>query len=381
MTVIACLMLAACATPKKPERFTLFYPPPPELPRLQWLASFTSAKDIVPEQSAFNKFVVGEEKNVPRLDKPYGVGIFDGRIYVCDTNKTLMVFDLKKKTFERLPGAQGAGRLVQPVNISIDANGTKYVTDPLRGQVVLFDRNDNYVKAFGAPGGWKPVDAVVNGDLLFVADIKNAAVVVMDKDSGRLVRRIGRDGAPEQTLYMPTNLAFGVDGTLYVSDTGKFGIMKYDREGHFKGSIGKLGTSPGSFARPKGIAVDRAGRLYAVDAAFDNVQVFSGEGQLLFWFGHFGKTGLDPGNLFLPAKIAIDYNNVKYFEAYADPSFKLEYLVLVTSQFGDNMVNVYGFGRQRGKQYPTYEELKNELEQRLQGPQPALTAPPEPEKQ
>jgi len=381
LTVIVCLALAACATPKKPERYTLFYPPPPELPRLQWLASFTSAKDIVPEQSAFSKFVIGEEKNVPRLDKPYGVSIYDGRIYVCDTNRTVMVFDLKKKTFERLAGAQGAGRLVQPVNISIDAKGTKYVTDPVRGQVVLFDRDDNFVKAFGTPGGWKPVDAVVNGDLLFVADIKNAAVVVMEKETGRLVRRIGREGTPAETLYMPTNLAFGADGTLYVSDTGKFAILKYDREGRFKGAIGRLGTSPGSFARPKGIAVDRAGRLYAVDAAFDNVQLFSGEGQLLLWFGHFGKTGLDPGNLFLPAKVTIDYENVQYFETFADPTFKIEYLVLVTSQFGDNMVNVYGFGRQRGMQYPTYIELKNDREQRLQNTQPiAPGTPPEPEK-
>lgn len=375
--IVAGCLLAGCATaPPAKEPFTLFYPPPPELPRLQWLASFTTAKDVETPPSAFQRLVLGEEKAVRRLDKPYGVAIHDGRIYVCDTNRSVMVFDLKNKSFARLAGAEGPGSLRQPVNISIEADGTKYVADPVRGQVVVFDREDRYVKAFGAPGGWKPVDAVAFGDELFVADIQNAAVVVLDKGTGRLVRRIGRDGAPAENLFMPTNLAFGPDGTLHVSDTGKFGILKYDREGTFKGSLGKVGTTPGTFARPKGIALDREGRLYAVDAAFANVQLFNANGRLLMWFGHFGKTGLDPGDLFLPAKVAVDYDNVGYFAAAAEPTFAIEYLVLVTSQFGDNMVNVYGYGRQKGVAYPTDRELEGRIEEMLQKMKPS--PPPEP---
>ena len=182
---------------------------------------------------------------------------------------------------------------------------------------------------------------------------------------------------------MPTNLAFDPDGTLYVADTGKFGILKYDRDGDFKGAIGKLGTSPGSFVRPKGIALDREGRLYVVDAAFNNVQLFNPDRPLLMWFGHFGKTGLNAGNLYLPAKVAVDYDNVKFFERYAAPGFEIEYLVLVTNQFGDHMVNVYGFGKQKGKTYPTDAELKEQLEERLRQHRargrpyrPPETAPP-----
>lgn len=377
LVLAAGFLLAGCATPPPAkERFTLFYPPPPELPRLQWLASFTTALDVETPPSAFQRLVLGEEKAVRRLDKPYGVAIHDGRIYVCDTNRTVMVFDLKNKSFARLAGAEGSGTLRQPVNISVEADGTKYVSDPVRGQVVVFDREDRYVRAFGAPGGWKPVDAVAFGDQLFVADIQNAAVVVLDKETGRLVRRIGRDGAPAENLYMPTNLAFSPDGTLYVSDTGKFGILKYDRDGAFKGSLGKVGTTPGTFARPKGIALDREGRLYAVDAAFANVQLFNPDGRLLMWFGHFGKTGLDPGDLFLPAKVAIDYENVGYFTKAAAPSFEIEYLVLVTSQFGDNMVNVYGYGKDKSAVYPSDRELEGKVEEMLQKMKPP--PPPEP---
>jgi DNA-binding beta-propeller fold protein YncE len=366
-TILIVSIIIGCAAPqKKQESFTLFYPPPPELPRLQWLTAFTGAWDVEQEKSGFDKFVTGEGADRRRLDKPYGVALYDGKIYVCDTNRTVMVFDLKKRTFGPLEGAKGAGKLVQPLNVSIDKAGNKYVTDPVRGQVVVFDKNDLYVKAFGSSGGWKPVDAAVLGDSLYVADIKNGAVVVFDMNTGQIVKKIGRTGNPTENLYMPTNITFDSKGVLYISDTGRFEILKYDRDGHYLGSIGKLGTTPGTFARPKGVATDRENRLYVVDASFDNVQIFAPEGNVLLWFGQFGKTGLDPGNFYLPAQVAIDYDNVQYFEKYADPKFEIEYLVLVTSQFGDNMVNVFGYGKEKGKKYPSYEELRKQVEEKLQ---------------
>lgn len=359
-------IMIGCAAPQKKESLTLFYPPPPELPRLQWLAAFTGAKDIEQEKTAFDKFVTGEEGDRRRLDKPYGVAIYDGKIYVCDTNRTVMVFDFKKHSFGPLEGAKGAGKLAQPLNISIDKQGNKYVTDPVRGQIVIFDKNDMYVKAFGEPAAWKPVDAVTLDDRLYVADMKNGLVAVLDLNTGNIIKKIGRTGDSVEKLYMPTNLIFDKDGTLYVSDVGKFEVLKYDRDGHYLGSIGKLGTTPGTFARPKGVATDREKNLYVVDASFDNVQIFNAEGNVLLWFGHFGKTGLDPGNLYLPAQVTIDYDNVTYFERYADPKFQIEYLVLVTSQFGDNMVNVFGFGKEKGKKYPTEAEIKIKIQERLQ---------------
>lgn len=360
------ILIAGCAGPQEKESLTLFYPPAPELPRLQWLTALTGAKDIEQARSGFDKFVIGEEDNRRRLDKPYGVAMHNGKIYVCDTNRTLMVFDLQKKSFGPLEGAKGPGKLVQPLNVSIDTEGNKYVADPVRGQVVIFDRNDQYVKSFGTAGEWKPVDAVALDDRLYVADMMHGSVEVLDKVTGAKLKRIGRGGQPAENLYMPTNIAFDRNGILYVSDAGKFAVLKYDRDGHFKESIGKLGTNPGSFTRPKGIAADRENRLYVVDSAFDNVQIFSSQNLLLLWFGHFGKVGHNPGELYLPAKVAINYEDVQYFQQYADPTFEIEYLVLVTSQFGDNMVNVFGFGKQKGKRYPSDQELKEQLEERME---------------
>jgi hypothetical protein len=361
--VIIFALISGCATGPKQEISTIFFPSPPELPRLQYLTSFTGEKDIARKKSAFQAFITGDSEGKARLDKPYGVAIRDGKIYVCDTNHGVVVFDLVKQTYGELQGARGMGKLIQPVNIRIDADGTKYVSDPVRGQVVVFDKNDFFVAAFGEPETWKPVDAVPYEDQLYVVDTKNFQIVVMDKTSGAIVRKIGHVGEPEEQLGRPTNLAFDKEGHLFVSDIGRFQILKYDRDGHFLGTIGEIGVERGTFARPKGIAIDREQRLWAVDAAFSNVQVFNRDGNLLFFFGVGGPR---PGDLNLPSQVIVDYDNVKYFQQYADKNFEIENLVIVVSQFGDRMINIYALGKARGRHYPTDAELLEQLKTKLE---------------
>jgi DNA-binding beta-propeller fold protein YncE len=358
---VALSLLAGCA-PAVVERKIAFFPPPPELPRIQYLTSFRGRKDIE-TQTAFNRFVVGEKKDV-RVDKPYGVAIHQGKIYVCDTNGTVVVFDLERKTFEPLQGATGLGALRQPINISIDAEGNKYVADSARGQVVVFGPNDAYLKAYGTPDRWRPVDVVPFGNEIYVADMANGLVHVLDRQSGETVRTIGDKGEPAERLDRPTNLAIDTEGTLYVTDVGRFQVIQFDREGRFKAAIGKLGDNLGHFTRPKGIALDREGHVYAVDAAFNNVQVFSREGRLLLFFGGTAAEKDAPGALLLPAKVAIDYDNLRYFQSFVDPKFEAAYLVLVTSQVGDHPVSVFAYGKEKGKTYPTEAELLELIQER-----------------
>jgi DNA-binding beta-propeller fold protein YncE len=357
------LAVAGCASTGEVQKpAAVYYPDPPDLPRIQFLRSFTGARDIEAPKSAFETFVTGELESKKRLDKPYGIAVHKGKIYVCDTNQTVLVFDLENRKYGPLQGAQGMGKLLQPFNISIDGDGNKYVADTVRKQVVVFDRNDFYFKAFGLPEAWKPVDAVAYGDRLYVADIENGAVVVLDKETGSVVKRFGQQGEPEERLHLPTNLAFDKEGTLYVSDAGKFRIFKFDRDGHFRGAVGRHGSEPGAFARPRGVALDGENRLYAVDAAFENVQIFTADGQLLLFFG---KASRGPGGFYLPARVAIDYEHGKYFQEYVEQDFEVEYLFFVTNQFGDRMVNVYAYGKQRGRKYPKDEEIIETLKERF----------------
>lgn len=362
--VFFALVLSGCASvAQKPREPAVFFPPPPDLPRIQFLTSLSGSKDLVQEKSGFDRFVTGEKDLQRRLDKPYGIAVQKGRIYVCDTNATLMVFDLERNTFGPLQGAQGLGSLTQPLNIAIDAAGNKYVADGIRGQVVMFDKNDFFVKAFGTPDWWKPVNAAVFEDKLYVADMKNNEIKVVDLQTGNLLKGLGRNSGSLGVLGLPANLVIDNEGYLFVSDAGRFQVVKLDRDGNIRQALGQLGSQPGFFARPRGIALDRDNRLYVVDAAFENVQMFTREGALLVYFG---KPGKKPGSLYLPAQVAVDYENIPFFSKFADPSFEIEHLIFVTSQFGERMVNVFAFGRERGKDYPSDEKLREELKAKVQ---------------
>ena len=350
--------LVGCVTtapkPEQARKESVFYPLPPDPPRIQYLATFASARDLGAARNALADFVAGDESEGQELQRPYGTSMYKGRIYVADNRLNgLAVFDLPAKKFSVVSGS-GAGRMQRPINVTIDADGSKYVTDTGRNQVLVFDRDDRFVSALGTKTEFKPVDTAIAGASLYLVDIEHHEVQVLDKVSGKLKFKFGGPGAAPGNLFQPTNLAIGPNGDVYVVETGGFRVSRFTPEGKFVRSYGEAGQGPGQFARPKGIAIDRAGRMYVGDAAFQNVQIFDATGRVLMSFGQ-PKEGAG-GALNLPAGIAIDYDDVALFQRYADPGFALEYVVLVVSQFGPNKVDVFGFGKMRGVQYPPDSE-------------------------
>lgn len=346
LAVVTIVCGCASQAPRTSESIApIFYPALPDQPRLQFLARFSTEADLATKSSALQDFVLGAETSgSDLLVKPYGVDIHDQAIFVVDTrNSGWAVFDLAQRR-TRVVRPSGAGALRKPINISIDADGTRYVTDTGRDQVVVFDANDRYLRAFGKAGEFQPVDAVVSGDRLYVTDIAHHQVVVLNKHTGVELRRFGAAGSGDGQLFQPTNLAIDAAGDVYVTDTGNFRVQKFSPDGQLRRSFGRIGTVAGQFARPKGIAVDRSGRLYVGDAAFENIQLLDADGNPLLYMGGPGD-GRDSINL--PAAITVDYANVGAFQQYAAPGFMIDYVVLVASQFGVNKIVAFGFGSYR----------------------------------
>lgn len=323
----------------------LFYPSPPDAPRLQFLVSFSSALDVSTENSKFRDFVFGGKENEGHLvNKPYGADVYDGSVFVIDTRGNgWAVFDLANRK-SRMVRPSGGGSLKKPLNITIDTDGTRYVTDSERGQVLVYDQRDRFLHAFGEPGQFKPVDVAIAGERLYITDISHHQVHALDKQSGEVLLTFGEAGSEPGQLFHPTNIAVAPDGSLYVVDTSNFRVQQFAQDGEFIRAFGTPGSAPGTFSRPKGIAIDRDGFVYVVDSAFENVQILDQLGGALMFFGGPGSAR---DSINLPTVVKIDYENVSYFEKYAAPNFDIEYLVLVASQFGVNKIAVFGFGSLR----------------------------------
>lgn len=320
----------------------LFYPMPPNQPRLQYLTKFSSALDVSTKSSRFRNFVFGgEDKEGHLVEKPYGLAVHQGAVYVVDTRGNgYAIFDVANGR-SRFIRPTGAGALSKPINIAIDADGTRYLTDTGRDQVLVFDSRERFQHAFGTEGQFRPAGLAIAGSRLYVSDVLNHQVHVLDKLTGDVLFSFGDPGSAPGQFFHPTNLAIGVDGSVYVADQSNFRLQQFSAEGEFIRVIGEAGAVPGKFARPKGIAIDKEDRIYVVDAAFQNVQILAPEGGALMYFG---GPGNERGKMYLPTVVVIDYENVPYFQKYAAPGFEIEYLVLVANQFGQNKVLVFGFG-------------------------------------
>ncbi|MEN8152880.1 MAG: 6-bladed beta-propeller [Acidobacteriota bacterium] len=320
----------------------IFYPKPPVKPRYQYLTTFSTSSDIEKKKSKFFKFIAGDEtKKDIVISKAHGFDISDGIIYVCDTKKRVIVtVDLKERKFGYF-AVSSSVKLRNPINIKIDkSDKTIYVADNGRKEVIAFDPEGNVKKVYGRGKNYNTVDVDVYKDLVLICDAKGNQVHVMDKKTGEHLYDIGRSGHGDGDLYHPVSIAVR-NKKIYISDMTNFRISIFDIEGNYIGKFGKIGKYPGQFARNKGIDVDKNGRIYVVDAAFSNVQVFNEKYQLLLFFLGPGK-GKD--KLYIPAEVVISYDSLEYFKQYISPGFNAEYLVLVSSNFGANKINVYAFG-------------------------------------
>lgn len=350
-----CLLLlafaAGCASNKRsaPTEHA-FFPPAPDVPRIQYLMSFSSEADLG-GSGKFNTFIVGREKLQRPIWKPYGITTTPGKLFVVDTmpmNISITDFDKDKLRYIR---PQGSGRMYMPINVAVAKDGTIFVTDtggkqPLLARVIIFNAEGNYIGTITETNKGKPCGIAVDDEKIYVTYQTNQTVEVYSLATREPLFSVPADTKdPEAKLFQPTNVAVDRTGRIHVSDTGGFDVQVYDAQGKHIRRIGDLGLTPGTFALPKGIAVDREQRVYVVDAATGVIQLFDDEGRLLMFFGNPG--GDMAGGTYLPAGIAVDYDNVSRFKRYVAPGREIEYLIYVTNQAGPNKVSVYGFLKQK----------------------------------
>lgn len=342
LLIFFCSILLSCSkkiTSSVSSVNTVIYPSPPDTARIQYLTSISSSQDIIGTRNSFNKFIFGENDNF-LINKPYGIDVKKGWIYVCDTYiHGIVIINLEKNTFEQfIP--KGKGELKVPINCFVDNKGFLYIADSERKQIVVFDENRKYISCFGESENFKPVDVFVESNKIWVSNLAGHQINIYNNDSDFKLINTFPDNQNDENgkLFSPTNI-FVTEDKVYVSDFGDFKIKIYSKEGKYIESVGSYGKGIGQLARPKGIAVDKEKNLFVVDAGFENTQMFNKEGKLLMFFGGSYK---NHGDMWLPAKVRLDYNNLDYFRKFVDPEYNLKYLIFVTNQFGPDKINVYG---------------------------------------
>lgn len=321
--ILAALILAACAAPEKPkEQPPLVYPPPPEEPRYYYERTITSSFDVkeITAGDRFRMAVTGSAGSASGLSKPYGIAVYQGRIYVSDTvQRIVFMFDVPGKDFKVI-GTEGPGALNKPIGLTVSRDGELYVCDNSGKRVVVYDKDGNYLRAIGGAEYFSRPSGVAvspDGAKLYVIDTggvdnyEHHRFTIWNTKTGAFIKAVGRRGSEAGEFNLALQIATAPDGTVYVVDGGNFRVQAFTADGQFIRKVGAVGIKTGQFSRPKGIAVDRDGNFYVIDTGFGNFQIFSKEGQLLLFVGTRGSNG-GPGEYMLPAGIAVDEDGRVY---------------------------------------------------------------------
>jgi len=327
----AAAMLAGCASAPPPkEEPKLVWPAPPLPPRIEFVRSITSEKDLNADttfSAGLATFLAGEQIPDGRIASPASLAISaDGqRLYVADPlQQKLFIFDFAKKELRKID-------VGYPTGVTLDDQENIYVVDGVEKGVKVFDRSGKQIRDINDKSMTRPNGIAVDSarDRVYVVDTGNNEapeqnVKIFDR-SGKRIGAIGgaRGGDFGQFSY-PTFVTLDADGNVLVSDTLNSRVQKFDHDGNFVTAFGRAGSNWGEFDKPKGVALDSFGNVYVVDTGWSNVQIFNPKGEILLFFGGRGPI---PGMLKNPSSIAIGRDNTIYVGDYLNHRINVYKLV------------------------------------------------------
>jgi len=197
-----------------------------------------------------------------------GASSFGGGVPVnCDNNPVDPIFKFDRNTGEVLANF-GAGLMVTPHGIHVDAAGNVWVTDFVANeagtkghQVHKFSPDGELLLSLGTPGkaGSRPGQFNQPNDVITAPD---GSIFVADGHNGQ---------------GMITNAA--MEEGRAAGDTGR--IIKFSPDGEYLKEWGQIGVRHGEFRTPHALAFDSRGRLWVADRGNHRIEIFDQDGNYL----------------------------------------------------------------------------------------------------
>ncbi len=284
----------------------LFWPIPPNNPRMEFVGVFSSANDFPKTKVQESLSALVGEPPASNIMHPTGiVSLPDGNVLVAESlGRDVMVFNFPQRQvsslFQTMQPIFG-----EPVDIAADADGNIYVADAKKGRIMVFDRQARPLFQLGKNANFKRIEKIAINDIskiIYVSDSILDKIFAFDAQ-GKLLYELG-GGKDAGRLRSPHGMAIDRDGRLFVADTGNARIAIFDSKGRYLDTFKfKKTTSP--LAKPWDLAFDNQGNLHIIDQgkfAFLSCRI---NGEILFVTGASKRT-THPMGFARPSDIHVD---------------------------------------------------------------------------
>jgi DNA-binding beta-propeller fold protein YncE len=230
---------------------------------------------------------------------------------------------------------QATSGIEVPADVAVGPDGHLYVVNTKTSEVLVLDSDTGaIVRRWGGLGSGQgqfnfnidPSDefnaaggiAVADDGTVYVADTANRRVEVFDA-AGNFVSQWGRFGTDDGQFLFPEDIAIGPDGDVYVLDGSRSDIQRFTSDGTFASVVGGYGTGPGQLSSMGGIAVGPDGTIYDADFDPNRVQAWNADGSFAWMMAGDGSIS----DLFWPADVAVGDNGLLYVsEGPGDPPLR-----------------------------------------------------------
>ncbi len=197
------------------------------------------------------------------------------------------------------------GRFTTPRAIA--SNDTLLVVIDKTGRLQRFNSDGTFLSSWDLQlsGTGFPTGVSIDSDgLIWIADTHQQRILVLDQE-GNEVLSFGEYGTGDGQFLYPTDIAFGKDGIVFVSEYGgNDRINVFSREGKFQYSFGHFGSDDDGFLRPQSIAISPStGNIFITDAGNHRIVERTPSGEVVKIIASAGR---EKGQLLYPYGIVFD---------------------------------------------------------------------------
>jgi DNA-binding beta-propeller fold protein YncE len=273
--MFACLALMSLRAGAQPTAVTNAFKAVPELPYRVVTNFFKFPKGMVS----------GEASGVAVNSK--------GHIFLFQRTKPMLAEYDERGNFVQ---SIGEGLFSHPHGLRIDADDNLWTTDDGSHLVLKLDASGNVLLVLGrintaAEANWlfnRPADVAFaqNGDIYVADGYGNSRVVKFDRD-GNFIKAWGKYGAGAGEFNLPHSVAVDKAGRVYVADRENQRIQIFDAEGNFIQQWTGIGY-------PYGLVITPDQHVWMTDGGYDRIVELDQNGKIL---GAFGEPGHKPGQM------------------------------------------------------------------------------------